>query len=193
MQQPAQSQPSPISSSFAGLLATLTAPPSERADAPPWSDEDLGEDVATLSYEQALRAHARYRVDDREEPRKTAPAVMQADQPAPAQGNEPAQPHRTAHDLRTASVTVRLSMAECARMHERAAEAGLTVSAYLRSCVLEADALRSQVKQALAEMRETGARGTGKRGNEERSRRSYFGWIARLLPRRRSALAVRQN
>ena len=42
-------------------------------------------------------------------------------------------------ELRTASVTIRLSTAECARLHQRAAEAGLTVSAYLRSCMLEAE------------------------------------------------------
>jgi len=32
-------------------------------------------------------------------------------------------------------------------------EAGLTVSAYLRSCTFEAEALRAQVKEALAELR----------------------------------------
>ena len=32
-----------------------------------WSGSDLGEDVATISYESALRAHARYRPADRGE------------------------------------------------------------------------------------------------------------------------------
>ncbi len=50
-------------------------------------------------------------------------------------------------------MTIRLSKAECARLRERAAEAGLTVSAYLRSCALEAEALRAEVKQALAELK----------------------------------------
>jgi hypothetical protein len=54
---------------------------------------------------------------------------------------------------KAASITVRLSKAECAQLHERAAEAGLTVSAYLRSCTCEVEALRSQVKETLAQLR----------------------------------------
>ncbi len=54
---------------------------------------------------------------------------------------------------RSASITIRLSRAENAQLRERAAEAGLTVSAYLRSCTLQAEALRAQVKQALAQLR----------------------------------------
>ena len=34
---------------------------------PAWNDSDLGDDVATLSYERALRAHARYKPADRSE------------------------------------------------------------------------------------------------------------------------------
>lgn len=178
--QTAQGQPSPISSSFAGLLATLTAPPPDRANTPPWNDEDLGEDVATLSYEQALRAHARYRIDEREEPPKCAPAATQNVGPAPAQANEATSQLQPAYDLRTASVTIRLSKAERAQMHQRAAEAGLTVSAYLRSCVLEADALRAQVKQALAEIK--GAAGAGSAATKER--KPWLRWIERITLRR---------
>jgi predicted DNA binding CopG/RHH family protein len=54
---------------------------------------------------------------------------------------------------RPASVTIRLSAAECAQLKQRAAEAGLTLSAYVRSCTFEAEALRAQVKQALGELR----------------------------------------
>jgi hypothetical protein len=60
MQQPAEIPPSPT---FAGLLASLAAPAREPAST--WSDEraddGLEDDFATLSYERALRAHARYR------------------------------------------------------------------------------------------------------------------------------------
>ena len=65
----------------------------------------------------------------------------------------PAKQAATDRYLRSASVTIRLSKAECARLHQRAAEAGVTVSAYLRSCTFEAEALRAQVKAALAELR----------------------------------------
>ena len=56
MQQTAT--PAPASPSFAGLLAALATPAQQRALA--WNDDDLADDVATLSYERALRAHARY-------------------------------------------------------------------------------------------------------------------------------------
>jgi hypothetical protein len=56
-------------------------------------------------------------------------------------------------DFKRSAVSMRLSEPESERLRQRAAESGLSVSAYMRSCVLEADHLRFQVKQALAEMR----------------------------------------
>jgi hypothetical protein len=42
---------------------------------------------------------------------------------------------------------------EFLQLKDRAGESGVSVSAYMRSCILDADQLRTQVKQALAEMR----------------------------------------
>lgn len=50
-------------------------------------------------------------------------------------------------------VSIRLNDTEIERLRERAAESGISVSAYMRSCVLDAERLRAQVKEALAEMR----------------------------------------
>jgi hypothetical protein len=94
-------------------------------------------------------------------------------------------------NLKCASVTIRLSQAECAQLRTRAAEAGLTVSAYLRSCTFEAESLRAMVKDTLAKLR------TGTPAEETSvsatPRRSWFGWMARLLTvghgRRRAASA----
>lgn len=65
------------------------------------------------------------------------------------------------HDLQVAcrrsTVSVRLSETEVARLKDRADAAGVSVSAYIRSCVLDAEILRAQVKQALAQMRSSGA------------------------------------
>jgi hypothetical protein len=212
MQQPAPTQPSPTISDFAGLLATLASPPPDAAeDAPLWNSSDLGEDVALLSYERALRAHARYRPLDRNRDRNSdrdsdrdldrgdelpvpsagpsigpsigADATAAIDRiAAAAEALQPAvAPDR---DLRSASVTIRLSKAECTRLHRRAAEAGLTVSAYLRSCALEADALRAQVKQALAELK-AGTEGASQKGSKETGRRNFFVWIKWLTRRGR--------
>ncbi len=199
MQQPAQSQPSPTSQSFAGLLATLASPAREEAEpAPEWSGGDLGEDVVTLSYERALHAHARYRPVDSShwpitQPRQTgvgeteeAPALPPAliDEGLNEQATEAPQGVND-RDLRTVSVTIRLNKGECARLHQRAAEAGVTVSAYLRSCTFEAEALRAQVKEALAELRSAGAQGTegtreqGTKGLRQRGNRGVR--LARVL------------
>ena len=207
MQHSAQTSSSPAASSFAGLLAMLTSPapkPPEQKNAPAGNGDDLGDDVATLSYERALRAHARYKPDDHvnwsaipaaapakmppateaaplpEEAKPAAaktfasyakqageptaeetfarlasqisePSVTQADAP-PAQQTSAEPAEAFDRDLRRASVTVRLSRAECARLHARAAEAGLTVSANLRSCTFEVESLRAQVKEALVEL-----------------------------------------
>jgi hypothetical protein len=83
-------------------------------------------------------------------------------------------------NLKCTSVTIRLSQAECAQLRTRAAEAGLTVSAYLRSCTFEAESLRAMVKDTLARLR------TGAPAEEPvvsaPTGRSWLGRIARLLP-----------
>jgi predicted DNA binding CopG/RHH family protein len=118
--------------------------------------------------------------------------------PAPARTTlavdaEPQSPHYTlkAHDrqLKCASITVRLSKEECAQLRRRAAEAGLTISAYLRSCSVEAESLRAQVKDTLAQMRAespkenqvAAPRGSGR----------WFDWLRRLLwPRSRARRSI---
>jgi len=186
MQQPASSSPSPASPSFAGLLAALTAPAPTPGNSPnmpsssanrtrsAWNDDDLADDVATLSYESALKAHARYRPTDQSLTQIPDPAPFCFDE-APASAPQPA-PRITAYpapraavnpepisnrlppasaerSLKDASITIRMSQAECAQLHSRAAEAGLTVSAYLRSCTFEAESLRAMVKDTMAQLR----------------------------------------
>ena len=56
-------------------------------------------------------------------------------------------------EQRHAVVSIRVNDMEFDQLRLRAAESGLSVSAYMRSCVLDAEHLRTQVKQALAEMR----------------------------------------
>ena len=95
----------------------------------------------------------------------------------------------TARNRKQASITIRLSQEECAQLKHRAAEAGLTVSAYMRSCTFEAEALRAQVKEALAQLRTPPAMA------EDRSLTSApaqpagatAGWLTRLRPRPHSA------
>jgi len=79
MQPDTNSAPSANASTFAGLLAALTAPRSDSAMPPlrkspsAWDDDGLADDVATLSYENALRARARYRALDRTDRSLTGP------------------------------------------------------------------------------------------------------------------------
>ena len=196
MQQPAEIPPSP---NFAGLLASLAAPAQKSASA--WSgeraDDGLEDDFATLSYERALRAHARYRTAGPADQSLTQaadpdliPLPTDVHKPAPetpqtaptSRQPETVSPPATdsEHKLKCASVTIRLSQAECAQLRNRAAEAGLTVSAYLRSCTFEAESLRAMVKDTLARLR------TGAPVEEPAvcapTRRSWFSRVARLLP-----------
>lgn len=125
----------PPAPSFAGLLAEFAKPD----DPPAGSSRCFQDDVVTLSYESALQARTRNRP---------------APPPAPAAGATPASVQsRIQQSRKRASVTLRMSNAECAQLQQRAAEAGITVSAYLRSCAFEVEELRAQVKQALAELR----------------------------------------
>lgn len=195
MEQPVAAASSDLPPSFAGLLAALAAPAPKKK--PAWDEEGLADDVATLSYEQALRTHARYKpageVDwPLAEPHNfaapAAPSASMAEEPAHAAartaseafGGTPGVSLGPEESRKRASVTIRMSKAECAQLHQRAAEAGLTVSAYLRSCTFEAEALRAQVKEALAQLRAA-------RGSEPaaaRARHSWRGWFGRLFPRK---------
>jgi hypothetical protein len=51
---------------------------------------------------------------------------------------------------RQASISIRLAPAERALIKARAAEAGISASAYMRQCALEVEQLRAQVQQAIA-------------------------------------------
>lgn len=212
MQQTATNQPSPAAPSFAGLLAALAAPTPKTA----WNNDDLADDVATLSYENALRTHARYKPAEPnewgfaqaaelaaaqvEETRRaneafeanTAYVAPRATTPMEPEWSEEAEPKAAQgaaqmfdRNLKCASITIRLSKAECDQLKSRAAAAGLTVSAYLRSCTFEAEALRAQVKEALAELRASAAPRETRREETRKAvkaRRSWFEWLSRLLP-----------
>jgi hypothetical protein len=222
MRQSNATAPSPASPSFAGLLAALAAPaqrpeasgdgslsPGWRPSAA-WSEDGFEEDVATLSYERALRAHARYRTTDQpfiqggdpgptglEESLAAAPATVP--KPAARCGAGPesaaifdpiAHPERDANrirstpferNLKSASITIRMSKVECAQLHRRAADAGLTVSAYLRSCTFEAESLRAMVKDTLAELRL--AKAQTKAADPAPPRRSLLRGVAHSLAR----------
>ena len=224
MQQLTESEPTTTTPSFAGLLAALAAPAQppgvpgdgsispERRPAPAWNDDDLADDVATLSYESALKAHARYRPTDLSltQPadsksfwyeEASPPASSAAPQPVapskPSPGpianqettatpvQEPSFPRAALYErnLKDASITIRMSKAECAQLHRRAAEAGLTVSAYLRSCTFEAESLRAMVKDTLAQLRSVTS--PAKPAHSATPRQPWFGrltrWLARLL------------
>ena len=224
MQQPTQSTPSPTSSSFAGMLAALATPaqipespengaPSTRwRPTPSWNEDDLADDVATLSYESALKAHARYhpsQVSNQPilQPADSVPfsagaepfsyedasaAVSQSAASSIASPQPEATPEQLPGFLRTApyvrnlkdsSITIRMSKAECAQLHRRAAEAGMTVSAYLRSCTFEAESLRKMVKDTLAQVRSVTAQAKpAPSAPPLRARfRKLAAWLARFI------------
>jgi Mobilization protein NikA len=149
-----KSEPSAAASTFAGLLAAFAR--SDDKPLPLWNDDGLVEDVATISYERALQAHARYRpreLDDRSLTQPPGPRNAPVKPIETGAAIETSEPASAPSGLKSASITVRMSHTECEQLRRRAAEAGLTVSAYLRSCAFEVESLRAQVKEALAKMR----------------------------------------
>jgi hypothetical protein len=195
---PQTAQPAPAPKSFAGFLAALTEP--EKGPQLSWSDDALEDDIATLSYEHALRTHARYRSTEATDqslaqafepgvesglPRTSGPlpavaapaAALAKDETGTAHDLSPTQDR----NLKCASITIRLNPAECVQLRQRAAEAGLTVSAYLRSCTFEAESLRALVKDTMAQLRS--ANSAGKPATPPAASRSWFGgWRGFLRP-----------
>jgi hypothetical protein len=165
MQSPLpQTSSSPVS--FAGFLSALTQPGravEDRAPSqtPKWTDELLADDVATLSYERALRAHSRYRADEPTADQAVVEPLARIDADVlSAEASLPVPcapvPCAPVKVLKDASITIRLSHEEDAQLRMRAGEAGLSVSAYIRSCTFEAEALRALVKDTLTQFRVSG-------------------------------------
>ena len=157
MQTYAETSGASTEASFSAMLSAITSHSSAQH-----LQNDAGllqDDVVSLSYEQALRTLARNRPSssvpiDAERPDDSF-VQREAALREPIRSQIPAS-HRRASRSKlpmSSSVTIRLDEAECMELRARAAEAGLTVSAYLRSCIFEVDDLRTQVKQTLAQMR----------------------------------------
>jgi hypothetical protein len=132
------------SGTFASVLASITG----KRTTDSWDDSGLGDDVATISYEQALRSHRR--VGSSESATKALPIENADANSYPAASTLAKLCDKKGR--KSASITLRLTAAEQAQLQERAAAARLSVSAYIRSCIFEAESLRAQVKEALAQM-----------------------------------------
>lgn len=138
--------PQKTAGSFASFLASFAG----RPQSDPWDDSALEDDVTTLTYEQALSVTRRTGT-----PQIEADSVIKNevhDSSTAAASLNLAANGGVAKKHRNASITIRVTAEEQAQLHERALDAGLSVSAYLRSCIFEAESLRSQVKEALAKM-----------------------------------------
>jgi len=136
-----------------------------------WNGEGLADDVATISYGQALRTHTR--VFPRASDAQSDPETVGED----LTWQKCESDHTTApRPLKTASITIRISETESAHLRRRAAEAGMTVSAYLRSCTLEVESLRSQVKETLAQMRASAVEQT-----DDQRKNNQTGWFTKIV------------
>jgi hypothetical protein len=200
MQAPNTSKPAQAYEDFAGLMASFAT--AGTSELPAWRDDELTNDVTTLSYEQALRNHARYKETDTFAGNALAAAMEQRNEAIKESSGTsvPSEPPLTRpdqyvtgeRDRKCASVTIRMSKAECEQLHQRAAEAGMTISAYLRSCTFEAESLRAQVKEALSELRKvhtqqaTNVQGECMRPAAAKinssANGSRLGWLRRLVP-----------
>ena len=188
MQSPTQvtAASTPDSSTFAGFLSALTSPaPASQSGS--WNNDALADDVTTLSYESALKSHSRYRPEFDPLPPPAAAFLPERVSPGSDSSFSTAagKPQTAAvkpGDPKSASITIRMSEAECAQLKQRAAEAGMTISAYLRSCTFQAEALRGQVKEALAQLR-AAASANDKPAAPAVQIHKKRDWLSRILPR----------
>src|SRR6185437_10968757 len=119
---------------------------------------------------------------------KARPAFREvlAEAVKPAEVLVKAQPVELSRQL---AISIRLAPSERALIKTRAAEAGITASAYIRQCALEVEQLREQVRQAVAAMDRGGPASPVATSAPPRG---FLGWMARkFLPRRSPALALR--
>jgi hypothetical protein len=164
----------PQSDSFAAFLARLAELPDWNSDAPvepsvthvyDESAEAGEEDLASLSYEHALRTPTRKRphpaANRIETSRFTNPspktALPKTAIPKSALAVQPSsksletRPFEIA-EPRQARTTIRFTAGENKLLRRRASENGIAISAYVRSCVLEVESLRAQVERLMTEM-----------------------------------------
>lgn len=195
MQEASNSHPS---TTFAGLMSTLTGSPPRPAAS--WAEDALPEDVAVLSYEQALRAQSRWRPESpgenlfacsSAEAKAAIPTPpAERDSVAAPPGASPAKESLNPPSLKSASVTIRMSQVESEALHQRATEAGMTVSAYLRYCAMEVESLRGLVRQTTAELKEAMAAAKPTRREASLSwRQRIAGWITPWRELRQTARA----
>jgi hypothetical protein len=134
------SQSSGSGATFVSMLASLTG---SQKPADSWDTSALADDVAIISYEQTLRSHRRVPEMEGIAIPETAPESL-LDERAGCVVEKKAG--------KTASITIRMTEEEQTQLRARANEAGLSASAYLRSCIFEVESLRAQVKEALLQM-----------------------------------------
>jgi hypothetical protein len=157
------------SDNFAAFLARLAELPDwdsdpavEQAGMYASSDpfEESEEDLASLSYETALRTSTRKANRTRNsQPPKPSSKTALAVQPSPkAPEPRPFEPRPfEIVEPRHARTTIRFTAGENKLLRKRAAENSIAVSAYVRSCVLEVESLRSQLQQLMTELRSPAA------------------------------------
>jgi predicted DNA binding CopG/RHH family protein len=167
------------STSFAGLLSALASPAPRSSE---WNVDALASDVATISYESALKARARFKPADEPTLPDHSPHadLRSSDESVPRRPPTSAAAHA---EPKTASITIRMSQAECAQLKQRAAEAGITISAYLRSCTFEVESLRGQVKNTLAQLRSASSSQPIQPSPTPQQRRK-FSWLSRVFSRK---------
>ena len=157
--------------SFVDLLASFTG----KFESDGWDDSALADDVTTISYEDALRSARRARGSNVADGRRVLPESQAEDN---SSGAKRKQLGRTEKKAKGASITIRVTAEEHAQLQARAAAAGMSVSAYLRSCIFEAEALRAEVREAVARIESAQKLATPE------VRPSRWRWCRHLLPAR---------
>lgn len=170
MPETVESAPDKSRNSFMDLLASLTG----KLESDGWDDSALADDVTTISYEDALRSARRARKASVADGRLVQPESQAEDNSI---GVKRRQLGRTEKKAKGASITIRVTAEEHAQLQARAVAAGMSVSAYLRSCIFEAEALRTEVREAVARIESAQKSATADQAGSTRPR-----WGRQLIP-----------
>ena len=171
------------------------------ASAPAESGPAIVEPVTDAKRGAAKKTAAKRGAEVKRSARKGGPAVSSAPTPKKVMKAAPefrealvkaiqpsevllAQPVEAARPL---AISVRLASAERALIRTRAAEAGVSASAYIRQCALEVEQLRAQVREAIAAME----RGSVVPVQVSARAPGFFATITRRFFQRKPALALR--
>jgi hypothetical protein len=141
--------------------------------------------LRTQSHAAKNAAASAVKPEPKSTPKAFREALEEAVQPTELVTAQPAELGRQV------AISIRLAPAERALIKTRAAEAGITASAYIRQCALEVEQLRTQVRETILALELGAASAVAPMSPPASPSLGFFARLRRLFVRRSPAIALR--